>query len=85
MQQQGVRVETILREADDPAQIIVDEAVEKAADMIIMGRRGRTGVLKVLMGKVAAKVIGNSPCKVLIVPRLQELDIKTYLLQQTDP
>ena len=80
MQQQGIRVETILREADDPAQIIVDEAVEKAADMIIMGRRGRTGVLKVLMGKVAAKVIGNSPCKVLIVPKAARIGYKNILI-----
>ncbi len=80
MRQEGVRGEAYFREADNPVQIIVEEAVKNAADMIIMGRHGRTGLLKVLMGNVAAKVIGNAPCKVLVVPKAARITYRNILV-----
>lgn len=58
----------------------VDEAAEKKVDMIVIGRRGRKGLMKVLMGEVAANVIGHAPCKVLVVPKAAKIEYKTILV-----
>jgi len=54
--EQGVECEIIIAQGEDPYQYIVNEAVERQADMIIIGRRGRKGLTKLLMGEVAAKI-----------------------------
>jgi nucleotide-binding universal stress UspA family protein len=81
--QEGISCHTILRQGKEPHQLITDEAVEKKVDMIIIGRRGRGGLMKVLMGSVAAKVIGHAPCKVLVVPRAARIEC-TNILVATD-
>jgi len=48
--------------------------------MIVIGRRGRSGIMKVLMGQVAAKVIGNAPCKVLVVPKAARIEYRNILV-----
>jgi nucleotide-binding universal stress UspA family protein len=78
--QEGVSCHTILRKGQEPYRLIIDEAVEKKADMIIIGRRGRSGVMKVLMGSTAAKVIGHAPCKVLVVPRAARIECRNILV-----
>jgi len=78
--QQGVECETILRKGEEPYRLIVDEAAGKKVDMIIIGRHGRTGLLKFLMGKVAANVIGHAPCKVLVVPKAARIEYQKMLV-----
>jgi len=78
--QEGVSCNTILRQGQEPYRLITDEAVEKKVDMIIIGRRGRSGLMKVLMGSAAAKVIGHSPCKVLVVPRAARIECRNILV-----
>lgn len=51
----------------DPYEIIVNAAKKKKADLIVMGSHGRTGISRLLMGSVAARVIGHAPCSVLVV------------------
>lgn len=77
---EGISCYTILREGVTPHQLITDEAVEKRVDMIVIGRRGRSGLMKVLMGSVAAKVIGHAPCKVLVVPRAARIECRNILV-----
>ena len=77
---EGVNCEVIFREGDDPYRQIVDEAAAKKADMIIIGKHGRTGLLKLLMGKVAANVIGHAPCKVLVVPKAAKIAFQKILI-----
>jgi nucleotide-binding universal stress UspA family protein len=48
--------------------------------MIVVGKHGRSGFMQVLMGKVAAKVIGHAPCKVLVVPKAAEITFRTILI-----
>src|SRR5512139_1705945 len=76
----GVACETTLHESMDAAQAIVDEAAEKKVDMIVIGRRGRKGVAKALMGEIAAKVITHAPCKVLVVPRAAQVEYRNILV-----
>ncbi len=52
-----------------PYAEIVKEAEKIGADLIVMGRRGKTGLKKLLIGSVTKRVIGQAPCSVLVVPR----------------
>lgn len=72
--------EAVLHYGEEPYKLIIDEAHERSADMIIIGRRGRSGLMKVLMGKVAAKVVGHAPCKVLVVPRAARIECRNILV-----
>jgi len=50
-----------------PDEAIVKAAEEAGADLIVMGSHGRTGLKKVLLGSVVERVIGQTPCPVLVV------------------
>jgi nucleotide-binding universal stress UspA family protein len=64
----GIVCEVIAHQGEEPFRFIVDEAKERKADMIVMGSHGRTGLKRLMMGSVTARVIGHAPCKVLVVP-----------------
>ncbi|MGD9785874.1 MAG: universal stress protein [Hyphomicrobiaceae bacterium] len=64
----GAACETTLHFADDPYQAIVKAARELPADMIVMGRRGRRGLARLMLGDATAKVMGYAPCPVMVVP-----------------
>jgi len=49
----------------EPATEIVRLAEEQAADLIVMGTHGRTGLKRLLMGSVAEAVVRRSACPVL--------------------
>jgi nucleotide-binding universal stress UspA family protein len=72
--------EMILRRGDSASRLIVEEATQKNIDMIAVGRRGRSGLEKVLLGSAAAKVVGHAPCKVLVVPRAARIGYKNVLV-----
>ena len=55
------------------ARAIVTYARDQAADLIVVGTHGRTGVSHVLMGSVAEAVARLAPCPVLIVPAPREV------------
>jgi nucleotide-binding universal stress UspA family protein len=42
-------------------------AAKERADLIVIGTHGRTGLERVFMGSVAARIIGTAPCPVLTV------------------
>ncbi|MBI5042362.1 MAG: universal stress protein, partial [Nitrospirae bacterium] len=67
--EENLEIETIVRRHDEPYKAIIEEAKKRKSDVIVMGRRGKTGLKKVLMGSVTAKVIGYAPCKVFVVPK----------------
>jgi nucleotide-binding universal stress UspA family protein len=47
----------------------VDAASEDRADLIVMGRRGKRGLARAMVGDATARVIGHAPCNVLVAPR----------------
>jgi nucleotide-binding universal stress UspA family protein len=77
---EGLSCETTLHEGIDAAQTIVEDAAEKKVDMIVIGRHGRKGLLKALMGELAAKVIIHAPCKVLVVPKAAKIEYRNILV-----
>jgi nucleotide-binding universal stress UspA family protein len=50
----------------NPADEIVQVAVDNSADLILLGTHGRTGVAKLVLGSVAEQVLHRSPCSVFI-------------------
>jgi len=49
------------------ASAIVEAARFRGADLIVMGTHGRTGLMHVLLGSVAERVVRLAPCSVLVV------------------
>jgi nucleotide-binding universal stress UspA family protein len=50
-----------------PFQEIIDAAKARQVDLIVMGTHGRTGLMHVLLGSVAERVVQHAPCPVLVV------------------
>jgi nucleotide-binding universal stress UspA family protein len=50
-----------------PADVLVEEARRRQADLIVVGRRGLSGAERLVMGSVSSKVARTAPCSVLIV------------------
>ncbi len=61
----GRHVTSALKEGR-PASVIVDEAHRVAADLVVVGSRGRGPVASTLLGSVAAEVVDHARCPVLI-------------------
>lgn len=53
-----------------PYEAIVEAAREMAADLIVMGALGLTGLSSLLMGSVTERVIATAPCAVLVVKKV---------------
>jgi nucleotide-binding universal stress UspA family protein len=51
-----------------PASGIRHAAESVATALIVVGTRGRTGLARLALGRVAESVIGGAPCSVLVVP-----------------
>jgi Universal stress protein UspA and related nucleotide-binding proteins len=68
--EKGVKVVQALLEGI-PFDVILDDARAWQADVIIMGRTGRTGPGRALLGSEAERVLEFTDRPVLIVPTLQ--------------
>ena len=53
--------------AGRPAHVIIDQAIARGTDLIVMGTHGRTGVAHLVLGSVAERVVRLAPCPVLTV------------------
>jgi len=63
----GVRATPLFVEGGIPAEEIVRAAEQAKAEVLVLGTHGRTGVAKMLLGSVAARVVATAPCPVLTV------------------
>ncbi len=61
LQAEGVIMEGVA------ASAIAEVAQQYQVNLIVMGSHGKTGLSRLLMGRVAERVIGYAPCPVLIV------------------
>jgi len=75
----GLSVKTILGEGL-PSDGIVDAAESEQAGLIILGNKRRNYMESVLVGRTAAKVIGQSPCDALLIPEGTTLDFNRILV-----
>ena len=63
----GARVTTSIVDGGTADEQIVQAASDLKADMLVLGTHGRTGVAKLFLGSVAARVVATAPCPVLTV------------------
>lgn len=66
---QGVQAETALVQSLDArvAQIVVEQAGQWGADLIVLGTHGRRGVARMLLGSDAEQIARTAPVPVLLV------------------
>ncbi len=62
----GVSVDFEAR-AGDPAEVILDVATERDADLIVVGNKGMAGAKRYLLGGVPNKISHHATCTVMIV------------------
>jgi nucleotide-binding universal stress UspA family protein len=67
----GLTVETAVRRGD-PRSVILDEAKEWGADLIVVGSHGYSGIKRLLLGSVAQSVVSHAPCSVEVVRQKSE-------------
>jgi universal stress protein A len=66
LERKGQRLQTLTKRGS-PAQVIAETVRRGAADLIVMGTHGRTGLTHVLLGSIAEKVVRTAACPVLTV------------------
>ena len=76
----GVACETHLVQGERVDREIVDLAERIKADVIVMGRRGRRGLARLMLGHATAQVIGQAHCNVLVVPRAAHVEGRHIVL-----
>ncbi|MDY6991839.1 MAG: TSUP family transporter [Pseudomonadota bacterium] len=76
----GVDCHIVLRHGLEVYQEIVDEAENNQIDVIVTGRRGKSGLMRLMMGSTTAKVIGHAHCSVMVVPRAAHIEGQRILL-----
>jgi nucleotide-binding universal stress UspA family protein len=60
-------VRFVTRSGDAVAGII-EYAVRKSSDLIVMGTRGRSGLARAVLGSVTERVLREAPCPVMTIP-----------------
>ena len=66
---------TPIAEAGDPRSTIIDQALSRNADLIVMGTHGRRGFKRMILGSVTEAVLREAPCPVLTVPPHPATDV----------
>jgi len=61
----GRPVTTVMLEGV-PWERITKLAVDRHADLVVVGTHGRTGIQHVLVGSVAERIVRHAPCAVLV-------------------
>lgn len=62
----GIQWQKLVR-GGKPQREIVKVAIENQSDLLVMGSVGRTGIARILIGGVAAKVAQRLPCSIMTV------------------
>ena len=62
----AVQVEYVVRDGE-PADIIVEYAKERSADLIVMGAYGHSKVRELIVGSTTAATLNAAPCPVLLI------------------
>jgi nucleotide-binding universal stress UspA family protein len=65
-------IETVVVDGT-PKEAIIDEARAWDADLILLGPHGVRGLSKLILGSVAASVIPDAPCNVVLMKPLSQM------------
>ncbi|MCK5434438.1 MAG: universal stress protein [Dehalococcoidales bacterium] len=72
-EEQGCRIETDLLQARDAGPAIIDEAIEREVDLILMGAAYKRRFGEFSLGEVLPHVLKNAPCCVILYHQYAEL------------
>ena len=72
-EEQGYRIETDLLQARDAGPAIIDEAIEREADLILMGVAYKRHFGEFSLGEVVPYVLKNATCRVILYHQYAEL------------
>lgn len=75
----GQKVRTI-HTIGDPVEEIVRVAEEENTGLVLMGYPKRSRIERFFLGRTTAKVIGSSPCDVLMIPESSEVNFSRILV-----
>ncbi len=64
---QGVQAEFDCKINADPGHCICESSQNWGADLIVLGRRGRTGIAEAVLGSVSNHVFHRAACSVLVI------------------
>lgn len=62
----NVRLSRVV-EFGDAARVIVDRAQNDGVDLIVIGSRGRSGVMSLVLGSVSQSVVSHATCTCVVV------------------
>ncbi|GAI70253.1 unnamed protein product, partial [marine sediment metagenome] len=65
-EEQGCKIETELLQAREVAPAIVDEAIEREVDLILIGVTYKRRFGEFSLGDVVPYVLKNAPCRVIL-------------------
>jgi nucleotide-binding universal stress UspA family protein len=57
----------------EPAHELAELARREHVDLMVLGTHGRTGMMRLLMGSVAERVVQESPCPVLTIKPAEQM------------
>jgi nucleotide-binding universal stress UspA family protein len=63
----GIEVETAVVRHSYPVEAILERVRATRPDMVVLGTHGRSGLRKLLLGSVAARIVLEAPCAVMAV------------------
>lgn len=85
----GISYQIIVREGT-AAKKIIEIAEEEKADLIVMGKRGKSAIEKLFIGSVANHILRNSPVPILLTkkkagkPRFNKILVPTDFSEQEE-
>ncbi|GIL05741.1 MAG: universal stress protein [Betaproteobacteria bacterium] len=79
----GLAAETLAPRGIDPYTEIAAAAEAQRADVIVMGRRGKRGLARRMLGDATSRMIGKAHCNVLVAPEGADF-WRTRVLLATD-
>ena len=74
-EEQGCRIETDLLQAREAGPAIIDEAMEREVDLILMGVAYKRRFGEFSLGEVVPHVLKNATCRVILYHQYSELSL----------
>lgn len=78
----GVNAE-FTQQLGSPGRIISQLAVQWGADLIVMGRRGRSGLTELFLGSVSNYVLHHAPCSVHVIHLPKNIPSAQEVVEET--
>lgn len=66
MQAAGVQSTGIIAEGR-PDDVVIEATAKEEADLIVVGSHGRTGLMKLVLGSISERIMGQAQCPVMVV------------------